>query len=83
MKVTVNIDCTPEEARAYMGLPDVGPLQQEMLKMMRDKMMENIKMMGPENMMQMWGPMMNQGASQMNDFFKSAMTGAAAKARKK
>ena len=23
MKVTVNIDCTPEEARALMGLPDL------------------------------------------------------------
>ncbi|MEW4449346.1 DUF6489 family protein [Qipengyuania sp. JC766] len=24
MKVQVEIDCTPEEARAFMGLPDVG-----------------------------------------------------------
>ena len=24
MKVTVNIDCTPEEARRFMGLPDVS-----------------------------------------------------------
>ena len=24
MKVHVEIDCTPEEARTFMGLPDVG-----------------------------------------------------------
>ena len=27
MKVTVEIDCTPDEARQFMGLPDVKPLQ--------------------------------------------------------
>ena len=26
MKVTVELDCTPEEARRLMGLPDVGKL---------------------------------------------------------
>lgn len=26
MKVTVELDCTPEEARRLMGLPDVGQL---------------------------------------------------------
>lgn len=25
MKVTVDIDCTPEEARRFMGLPDLTP----------------------------------------------------------
>ena len=24
MKVNIEIDCTPEEARAFMGLPDVS-----------------------------------------------------------
>ena len=24
MKVTIEVDCTPEEARAFMGLPDVS-----------------------------------------------------------
>jgi hypothetical protein len=71
MKVTINIECTPEEARSYMGLPDVQPLQKEMMKIMRDKTLENLKRMEPEGMMQM----MNQGVGQMNDFLKSAMMG--------
>ena len=27
MKVTIEIDCTPDEARVFMGLPDVKPMQ--------------------------------------------------------
>ena len=76
MKVTVNVECTPDEARAFMGLPDVKPLQAEMMKILRDKTLENMKMMAPEHMTQFWAPMMNQGASQMTDFFKSVMTSA-------
>ncbi len=71
MKVTINIECTPEEARSYMGLPDVQPLQKEMMKIMRDKTLENFKRMEPEGMMQM----VNQGVGQMNELFKSAMMG--------
>lgn len=25
MKINIEIECTPEEARSFMGLPDVGP----------------------------------------------------------
>jgi hypothetical protein len=32
MKVNIEIDCTPEEARRFMGLPDVTGLQEEMMK---------------------------------------------------
>ena len=26
MKFTINVECTPEEARRFVGLPDVTPL---------------------------------------------------------
>ena len=32
MKVTVEMDMTPQEARAFMGLPDVAPMQKNMLE---------------------------------------------------
>lgn len=84
MKVNVNVDCTPDEARRFLGLPDVQPFQDEMMKIMRDKALENLKMMEPEQVMKMWGPLMNQGMAQgMNvgmDMFKSMMTGAATNA---
>ena len=31
MKVHIEMDMTPEEARAFMGLPDVQPMQQKMM----------------------------------------------------
>lgn len=77
MKLNINVDCTPDEARAFMGLPDVKPLQKEMMAIMRDKALENMKMMEPDKMAQMWAPMMNQGMSNMHDFFSAVMTGAA------
>jgi hypothetical protein len=27
MKITINVDCTPAEAREFLGLPDLRPLQ--------------------------------------------------------
>lgn len=29
MKVNVEVDCTPQEARAFLGLPDVSRLNEE------------------------------------------------------
>lgn len=31
MKITVEIDCTPDEARHFAGLPDVVPMQQAII----------------------------------------------------
>jgi len=38
MKVNITMDMTPEEARAFMGLPDVAPLQKRMLDDMQARM---------------------------------------------
>jgi hypothetical protein len=29
MKITANVDCTPEEARAFLGLPDLAPIHEK------------------------------------------------------
>ncbi|MGI9375368.1 hypothetical protein EB810_02380 [Altererythrobacter sp. FM1] len=38
MKVHVEIDCTPEEARTFMGLPDVGQANDVYVEMMTKAM---------------------------------------------
>lgn len=38
MKVTVNVDCSPEEARAFLGLPDVTPIHDQYVKTMLETM---------------------------------------------
>jgi hypothetical protein len=36
MKVTVDVDCTPAEARAFLGLPDVTPIHDKYIRTMLD-----------------------------------------------
>ena len=54
MKVNVEIDCTPAEARAFLGLPDVTPLNEHVVAEMQRRMDENIAAMQPEELMKTW-----------------------------
>ena len=36
MKVTVDVDCSPAEARAFLGLPDVTPIHDKYIRMLLD-----------------------------------------------
>ena len=56
MKIRVDIDCTPEEARAFLGLPDVKPLQEAMMKDAQARMATTLEAMDPETFMRMWMP---------------------------
>ena len=54
MKITIDIDCTPDEARAFLGLPDVAPLQGEMMKELQERMMKTLATMDAEKLMKTW-----------------------------
>lgn len=56
MKFTINCDCTPEEARAFFGLPDFQPMQEAVMADMQEKMKKNMAAMDPENFMKLWMP---------------------------
>lgn len=79
MKVNFDIECTPEEARAFFGLPDVAPLQERMMKELEDKMLENLKSMDPETIVKTWLPATIQGWGDMQKMFwqQMGMPGAA------
>lgn len=36
MQFNVNVDCTPEEARAFLGLPDLSPIHQHYIQAILD-----------------------------------------------
>jgi hypothetical protein len=42
MKITIDIDCTPAEARAFMGLPDLSGANQVVTSSLEEKMKEQI-----------------------------------------
>lgn len=64
MKFTINCDCTPEEARAFFGLPDFQPMQEALLADMQEKMQKNMNAMDPENLMKLWFPQNAMGGMQ-------------------
>src|SRR5262245_29902216 len=51
MKITINVDCSPEEARAFMGLPDVAPLQEAAMAHMKANLDKAAATMNPETIM--------------------------------
>ena len=51
MKITMDVECTPEEARAFLGLPDVKPMQEQLMQEVQDRMTANIRAMEPEAML--------------------------------
>ncbi|MSO64702.1 MAG: hypothetical protein EXQ85_02665 [Alphaproteobacteria bacterium] len=61
MKFHFDIDCTPEEARQFLGLPDVATLQQEVVDRLRAKLLANIEVMDPEALLKQWTPMGSAG----------------------
>src|SRR6266566_2597544 len=48
MKIKLDIDCTPEELRGFFGLPDVKPMQEELMKEIAARMRANVKALDPE-----------------------------------
>lgn len=54
MKMNVEIDCTPAEARAFLGLPDVTGLNERLVKEMQTRMEANMAMVSPEELMKNW-----------------------------
>ncbi|KFG70823.1 hypothetical protein JH26_01905 [Microvirga sp. BSC39] len=76
MKITMDVECTPEEARAFLGLPDVKPMQEQLMREVQDRMAANIRAMEPEAMLRTWLPATLKGFEQMQEIFMSQMTGA-------
>ena len=69
MKINVEIDCTPLEARQFFGLPDVQPMQSAMMDKLQGKMMENIDKFSPESLMQSWFTFDPKLAERFQDMF--------------
>jgi hypothetical protein len=73
MKVNINIDCTPEEARTFIGLPDLRPMQESMMAEVQKRMEQTVRSMDPETMMKTWLPASLEGLEQMQKMFWAQM----------
>lgn len=54
MKMTIEIDCTPQEARTFLGLPDVTGLNEKLVEEMQSRMTSNMAMLSPDELMKNW-----------------------------
>jgi hypothetical protein len=68
MKIHVEMDMTPEEARKLMGLPDVSALQDKMLAEMEGRIKAAMDTSDPEAMLRSWMPMGGQAFEQFQIF---------------
>jgi hypothetical protein len=57
MKVTIEVDCTPEEARRFLGLPDVVPMQQAVMEKLQQRLASVVDATTPEELLKAWMPM--------------------------
>ena len=75
MKIRLDIDCTPDELRGFFGMPDVKPMQEQLLKEVEERMRANLKALDPETMLKTWMPAGLKGFEQLQEMFLAQMSG--------
>ena len=73
MKINVEIDCSAEEARHFLGLPDVTTLNAFMVDEMKKRIDANMTMLQPDEVLKAWSAFGGQAQEQ----FRKLMTSAA------
>lgn len=69
MKVTVDVDCTPEEARRFMGLPDMTAVHDAYTEKMKSVINDGVTPDMLETMMRNWMPMGEAGMNVWRTMF--------------
>lgn len=74
MKFTINLECTPVEARQFLGLPDIAPMQERMMEELEARMQDNIRNLDPETFVKTWMPATIQGWGELQKMFWGQMS---------
>jgi hypothetical protein len=69
MKINVEVDCTPEEARRFMGLPDLTPVHDAYIGQMLDTVKNGVPPEAIETMLKGWAPMGDAGMKLWQNIF--------------
>jgi hypothetical protein len=69
MKVTIDIECTPEEARRAIGLPDLTPLHDAYLSRLMQAMDGRVQPEAVEALLKSWMPMSDAGMGLWRQMF--------------
>ncbi|MBX9815794.1 MAG: hypothetical protein K2X76_13925 [Sphingomonas sp.] len=72
MKINVEVECTPEEARRAMGLPDLSPVHEKYVATLLEMMDGQIRPEMMEAIMRSWAPMGEAGVTFWRQLFDAA-----------
>lgn len=79
MKINIDIEMTPEEARKVIGLPDLAPMQEELVAQISDQIKRNVAYVDPELLVKLALPVGVEGIDKLQKLFwgvaKSAVGG--------
>jgi hypothetical protein len=75
MKIHIDVECTPEEARTMFGLPDVKPMQNALMAQIEERMKKTLSAMEPEALFSTWLPAGVQSFEQWQKFLWGRLTG--------
>lgn len=67
MKFNIDVDCTPEEVRRLVGLPDLTGVHEVYLNQMKTVMTKGLTPDMVEGMVRNWVPMGGQGVDFVKD----------------
>ena len=79
MKMKIEVECTPHEARAFMGLPDVSVLNDQLVAEMQKRLTNNINVLAPEELMKNWIAFGAGAQEQFRNLMAAAVSGATTK----
>jgi hypothetical protein len=77
VKLNIEVECTPQEARAFIGLPDVAVLNDHIVREMKNRIDANMAMVAPEELIKSWMTFGGQATEQFRRLLTAAATGAA------
>jgi hypothetical protein len=75
MKITIDIDCTPQEARTFLGLPHIEPMQDALIAQMQERLSGYLGALEPEQLMKLWLPGGMQGLAEIQERFWRQLMG--------
>lgn len=67
MKIVIEVECTPDEARQFLGLPDVKPLQEAAMARLEKQMADSAALLSPDALLRTWLSFMPQSPEQLRE----------------
>lgn len=83
MKITIDVEATPQEMREFFGLPNLQPLQDDILNTIRENMKQGASGFDPMTLMKPLFPAQMQSMEMLQKSFWDAFTSASQNTAKK